>query len=47
MVEFTVITCITCRKWQYDTVELDGRPDSVRENQFLAVVKGSIATFKE
>ena len=37
----------TCRKWQYDTVELDGKPGSVRENQFLAVVKGSIATFKE
>lgn len=39
--------CRVNRKWQYDTVELDGRPDSVRENQFLAVVKGSIATFKE
>ena len=37
----------TFRKWQYDTVELDGKPGSVRENQFLAVVKGSIATFKE
>eukprot|EP00092_Neocalanus_flemingeri_P056980 GFUD01067620.1.p1 GENE.GFUD01067620.1~~GFUD01067620.1.p1 ORF type:complete len:161 (+),score=57.74 GFUD01067620.1:56-538(+) len=39
--------CRVNRKWQYDTVELDGRLNSVRENQYLSVVKGSIATFKE